>query len=431
MGNQQMQAAVPGDPANAEKELRRRILQNRNEVKLAIIGERNSGKSSLINTVYRVLTEDSYGFVAEKGNFNSMKQTTNFYREHKLPANITVFDSVGANYSKQEHKEWLEKIIAGWKSRSAMTSGAMSDKGNADTNNRLDFCWLVVDPLRFAQDPNWYDYYQGLSEVATVRGVRPFIVITKKAHPDINIREAETKAIFNWMPNDNIWFLENYTALQQAYRPDTEKTILMMLHNMLLRQSDGYSAHQSVTAVPMNNPMTAAAVPNTNQGQPIAMDNQLPMANSMGVMNMDPAALQQMLQMFTPQQLSQMLGINPMQLQQLFQMYQLLQMQRQMGMVMGQTPMPNMTPTPTPNFGNMGANQFMMPNMAQPQMQPQQQQPQQQQPVQVQQPQPINQMTSMMNNLGLANNTTAAPQTNNKMNPTMPNTSQNPFSPVK
>lgn len=94
-------AAVPGDPANAEKELRRRILQNRNEVKLAIIGERNSGKSSLINTVYRVLTEDAYGFVAEKGNFNSMKQTTNFYREHKLPANITVFDSVGANYSKQ------------------------------------------------------------------------------------------------------------------------------------------------------------------------------------------------------------------------------------------------------------------------------------------------------------------------------------------
>lgn len=103
MGNQQMQqvGAVAGDPAHAEKELRRRILQNRNEVKLAIIGERNSGKSSLINTVYRVLTEDAYGFVAEKGNFNSMKQTTNFYREHKLPANITVFDSVGANYSKQ------------------------------------------------------------------------------------------------------------------------------------------------------------------------------------------------------------------------------------------------------------------------------------------------------------------------------------------
>ncbi len=51
-----------------------------------------------------------------------------------------------------------------------MTTGAMSDKGNSDANNRLDFCWLVVDPLRFAQDPNWYDYYQGLSEVATVRG---------------------------------------------------------------------------------------------------------------------------------------------------------------------------------------------------------------------------------------------------------------------
>lgn len=73
--------------------------------------------------------------------------------------------------SYKEHKEWLEKIIAGWKSRSAMTTGGMSDKGNADTNNRLDFCWLVVDPLRFAQDPNWYDYYQGLSEVATVRGI--------------------------------------------------------------------------------------------------------------------------------------------------------------------------------------------------------------------------------------------------------------------
>jgi hypothetical protein len=430
MGNQQMQAAVPGDPANAEKELRRRILQNRNEVKLAIIGERNSGKSSLINTVYRVLTEDAYGFVAEKGNFNSMKQTTNFYREHKLPANITVFDSVGANYSKQEHKEWLEKIIAGWKSRSAMTTGAMSDKGNSDASNRLDFCWLVVDPLRFAQDPNWYDYYQGLSEVATVRGVRPFLVITKKAHPDINIREAETKAIFNWMPNDNIWFLENYTALQQAYRPDTEKTILMMLHNMLLRQSDGYSAHQSVATAPMNNQMTAGTVTNTNQGQPLVLDNQAPM-NPMGMMNMDPAAMQQMLQMFTPQQLSTMLGINPMQLQQLFQMYQLLQMQRQMGMAMGQTPMPNMTPTPTPNFGNMGQNQFMMPNMGQPQMPQQQMQPQQPQPVQAQQqPQPINQMTSMMNNLGLANNTTAAPQTN-KMNPTMPNSSQNPFSPVK
>lgn len=236
------------------------------------------------------------------------------------------------------------------------------------------------------------------------------------------------------MPNDNIWFLENYTALQQAYRPDTEKTILMMLHNMLLRQSDGYSAHQSVATVPMNNQMTAGAVTNTNQGQPLTLDNQAPM-NPMGMLNMDPAAMQQMLQMFTPQQLSQMLGINPMQLQQLFQMYQLLQMQRQMGMTMGQTPIPNMTPTPTPNFGNMGQNQFMMPNMAQPQMQQQPQQalqPQQhplQQPVQGQQP--INQMTNMMNNLGLANNATAAPQTNNKMNPTIPNSSQNPFSPVK
>jgi predicted GTPase len=92
---------TPSFVSQTERELRWRIIQNRHEVKVAIIGERNSGKSSLINTIYRVLSQDPYGFVAEKGNFNSMKQTTNYYREHKLPANITVFDSVGANYSKQ------------------------------------------------------------------------------------------------------------------------------------------------------------------------------------------------------------------------------------------------------------------------------------------------------------------------------------------
>jgi GTP-binding protein EngB required for normal cell division len=236
----------PSSESQAERELRWRIIQNRHEVKVAIIGERNSGKSSLINTIYRVLSQDPYGFVAEKGNFNAMKQTTNFYREHKLPANITVFDSVGANYSRQEHKEWLEKIIAGWKSRTPMNATSMKDRKNVEPKNKLDFCLLVVDPLRFDQDPNFYDYYQGLSEVATCEGVRPFIVVTKKAHPDVHITEEELKAKFSWMPSDNIWFLENYTALQQAYRSDTEKTVLMMLHNLLLRQGVGYSQSQSM-----------------------------------------------------------------------------------------------------------------------------------------------------------------------------------------
>jgi ribosome biogenesis GTPase A len=102
---------TPSTESQAERELRWRIIQNRHEVKVAIIGERNSGKSSLINTIYRVLSQDPYGFVAEKGNFNAMKQTTNFYREHKLPANITVFDSVGANYSRQGRFPSLESVF--------------------------------------------------------------------------------------------------------------------------------------------------------------------------------------------------------------------------------------------------------------------------------------------------------------------------------
>jgi hypothetical protein len=193
----------------------------------------------------------------------------------------------------------------------------MKDKRNIEPNNKLDFCLLVVDPLRFDQDPNFYDYYQELSEIATCRGsfsfsctiftiesrpsllppsfkfssfiissltnvfiltstkdllyilpiisstgVRPFIVVTKRAHPDVHITEEELKAKFSWMPSDNIWYLENYTALQQAYRSDTEKTVLMMLHNLLLRQGVGYS--QSQSSLRLNTLMNAMSL-NTKQ----------------------------------------------------------------------------------------------------------------------------------------------------------------------
>jgi hypothetical protein len=90
--------------------------------------------------------------------------------------------------------------------------------------------------------------------------VRPFIVVTKRAHPDVHITEEEIKAKFNWMPSDNIWYLENYTALQQAYRSDTEKTVLMMLHNLLLRQSAQYSQNQSMFLNNMRN-MSAVSEP--------------------------------------------------------------------------------------------------------------------------------------------------------------------------
>src|SRR3989344_818607 len=179
---------------NEGSKYREQIEQNQRRINILICGNHNNGKSSLANTIYRVLTEQRDISIADVGyQQEAYRCTTDIGHIDLRMGNIHLFDIPGFDPTMEGWEQSLAAILAGLKNHTEILEvvkdprGSVIDthlvdlEGAEDSANAIDFVIFVIDATTMLSDePGWFGNYVVLDRTARLQTLCPFYDALKR-----------------------------------------------------------------------------------------------------------------------------------------------------------------------------------------------------------------------------------------------------------
>lgn len=238
--------------------MRNDLEENQRRMNILIYGPQGVGKTTFINTIYRVLTGRTQTSLSEAGIQGA--RTTFMYRPITFLSNrkITLMDSPGLNYIDAINLKALEAFLKGIKagfkhewindnsppSLKSQFVQKLDEEDSIDLKNAIDFGIVVLDATKLeicdqnrvyrAHLPTSSNIEASVTKVVEVTNYRPILVIT---HEDkMNLKKIDIINLFNsYIPPENIIFISNYTCSGVEKREATDDTVLRLLSTILER----------------------------------------------------------------------------------------------------------------------------------------------------------------------------------------------------
>ena len=179
---------------NEGSKYREQIEQNQRRINILISGDQSNGKSSLANTIYRVLTEQRDISIADVGyQQEGYRCTTDFGHIDLRMGNIHLFDIPGFGPTMEGWEHSLAAILAGLKNHTEILEvvkdpqGSVIDtylvdlEGAADSANAIDFVIFVIDATKMlSEESGWFGNYVALDRTKHLQTLRPFYDALKR-----------------------------------------------------------------------------------------------------------------------------------------------------------------------------------------------------------------------------------------------------------